>query len=226
VVARNIAPRTDSQQLRSVTVSSSVLPGVLSVTEARHLTDTIKATADQLWRLLLEAHERRAWEALGYPSFQAYAKTEFSLSQSHCYRLVDQGRVIRALSAAAGSPIGENIVNESAARRMKGDLSLVLDDVRHRVQHGQEPLAAARDAVRASRQRYAGSLKAVDRRGNRIIENMVQQATTVVTDDTSIDFDAIDTACIPSWVQDFNASVDRIKAFVRRLEQQLARRSA
>lgn len=58
--------------------------------------------------LTLDAYERKAWQVLGYASWREYAKTEFSMGQSHAYRLLDQGRVIRALEEAAGiSPMGE-----------------------------------------------------------------------------------------------------------------------
>src|SRR5687768_8036370 len=83
----------------------------LSADEARALTDRIKDAADQLWTLLLEAHEGRAWEALGYTSWRDYAKSEFGIGQSHAYRLLDQGRVIRAVAAAANSPIGEHVIS-------------------------------------------------------------------------------------------------------------------
>lgn len=58
--------------------------------EARHLTDAIKSSAERLWSLLMEAHDRKAWAALGYTTWRDYAMTEFGMSQSHAYRLLDQ----------------------------------------------------------------------------------------------------------------------------------------
>ncbi|MDH2424857.1 hypothetical protein [Sphaerisporangium sp. TRM90804] len=65
--------------------------------EARLLTEQIKAATEQLYSLLLRAHEGQAWSALGYDSWRDYAMTEFGMSQSRAYQLLDHGRVVRAL---------------------------------------------------------------------------------------------------------------------------------
>lgn len=73
---------------------------LLNADEARALTDEIKGTTERLYALLLRAQEGRAWSALGYGSWREYAMTEFQMSQSHAYRLLDQARVIEAIEAA------------------------------------------------------------------------------------------------------------------------------
>ena len=45
----------------------------LSESEARSLTDRIRQSATDTFRLLLEAHERKAWQALGYESIPSEA---------------------------------------------------------------------------------------------------------------------------------------------------------
>jgi uncharacterized protein YoaH (UPF0181 family) len=52
-------------------------------------------------QLLWEAHERKAWRALGYSSWATYVKAEFAISRQHSYKLLDQGRVFRSLAEAA-----------------------------------------------------------------------------------------------------------------------------
>ena len=47
----------------SAMLTTSVVP--LTRDEARALTDRIRGTVEHLWELLLEAHERRAWEGIG-----------------------------------------------------------------------------------------------------------------------------------------------------------------
>jgi hypothetical protein len=96
---------------------------------ARELTDRIKASADQLWVLLLEAHERRAWVALGYASWAAYVRAEFHISRSRSYQLLDQGRVIRALQSVSTSVD----ISEAQARDLKPRLAAVTEAVRSRV---------------------------------------------------------------------------------------------
>lgn len=96
---------------------------------ARQLTDRIKDAAGQLWQLLAEAHDGRAWAALGYDSFKAYVETEFGMARSRAYQLIDQARVIAAVTAAAG--VSTNVdISEWEARDLKPHLDLVVENVR------------------------------------------------------------------------------------------------
>jgi len=69
--------------------------------EAQEITNRIRGTAEALWSLLLEAHERQAWKALGYDRWEDYVRTEFGMNRSRSYQVLDQGRVIRAIGDAA-----------------------------------------------------------------------------------------------------------------------------
>lgn len=84
----------------------------LSADEARSLTEQIKAATEQLYSLLLRAHEGQAWAALGYDSWRDYAMTEFGMSQSQAYRLLDHGRVIREIEQPAHVPSDEQVTVE------------------------------------------------------------------------------------------------------------------
>jgi hypothetical protein len=68
--------------------------------EARRLTDEVKRDAEQLWAKLLELHEGRAHEALGYSSWGEFCQEEFGFGKRHSYRLLEAGRV------AGRGPIG------------------------------------------------------------------------------------------------------------------------
>lgn len=57
--------------------------------------------ADELWHLLLQAYERRAHTALGYPSWGAYFEKEFGGGKRQAYRLLDAGRVVRAIEESS-----------------------------------------------------------------------------------------------------------------------------
>ena len=107
----------------------------LSEAEARDLTDRIRSTAEDLWSLLLEAHDRQAWKALGYGTWAEYVQTEFSMSRVHAHRLMDQGRVIREIEAASGValPMG-NTLSEREARDLKPHLEEVAGKVRDAVE--------------------------------------------------------------------------------------------
>jgi hypothetical protein len=143
-------------------VSAAVTAGC-TVEEARRITDRIKAGLDELWALLLEAHERRAWAALGYGTWEAYVQGEFAMSRQQSYRLLDQGRVIREIRAVVEpvSPMGDTTVSEREARDLAPDLPEVVDEVRDEVDKlGPEPepeqvADAVKDVVTRRRRSWA-----------------------------------------------------------------------
>ena len=77
-----------------------VLDKSLGPEEARSLTDRIKVRSEELWHLLLEAYEGGAHTALGYSSWGAYFEDEFGGSSRHGYRLLDAGRVAKAIESS------------------------------------------------------------------------------------------------------------------------------
>jgi hypothetical protein len=91
--------------------------GVTPTNEAQapDLTERIKAHSGELWHLLLKAYERGAHAALGYGSWGAYFQAEFGGRQRRGYRLIDAGRVMRAIEGR--SPIGERPTDTSGPRR-------------------------------------------------------------------------------------------------------------
>lgn len=107
--------------------------------EARAHTDTIKRKAEALWSLLLVAHDRKAWKALGYANWGAYIDSEFDMHRSRSYHLLDQGRVIKAIEEAARMSTDVDIsepeqpivlhISEAAAR----DIKPVIDQVTERI---------------------------------------------------------------------------------------------
>lgn len=117
---------------------------------ARNLTERIKAAAEQVWALLLEATEREAWRVLGYTSWREWASTEFGMSESRAYRLIDQGHVIRAIEEVTGvSPAGE--ITERAARDIKPHLEAVRDEMRDRVGAGEPPEVVVPEVIERHR---------------------------------------------------------------------------
>jgi len=120
---------------------------------ARALTDSIKRDIEGLWHRLLGAYEQNVHLTLGYPSWGAYCKSEFGTGSSQAYRLLDAGRVARAIEAH--SPIGER-PNEGTARELSKVLreegEEALAEVWEEIvdEHGPEPTAEkAREVVEA-----------------------------------------------------------------------------
>lgn len=134
----------------------AVVPTPMDASQARALTDRINAAAGELWRLLLEAHEREAWRALGYTSWREYAQAEFTISQRRAYQVLDQGRVIQAIADAAGLPTDDFCtrvqIPEVDARSLKRTLPEVTSEIRERVEAGEEPSDAAQAVVETKRE--------------------------------------------------------------------------
>lgn len=116
--------------------------GVMTRLEASRLTQRIKTAGRNLSRLVLRAHEGRAWIALGYDSWEQYARQEFGLSRSRSYELVDQARVIKALSSAAQVP-ADLRVSPWAIREIKRYVPELLETIRQRA----SATASRREAV-------------------------------------------------------------------------------
>jgi hypothetical protein len=125
---------------------------------ARELTERIRAaahTAHRLCSLLVEAHERRAWLALGYPTWAEYVGAEFRLSRSRSYELLDHGRVLRALEAATGLS-GIPDISAYAAAQIRPHLDEVTQAIRARCAGLSRPeiARAAEQVVREIRSRH------------------------------------------------------------------------
>lgn len=100
---------------------------LMTLAEAAQVTQAIRSNADQLWGLLLTAHEGRAWVPLGYGSWRDYATTEFGIGQSRAYQLLDAARVSLAIAQAASSTDVE--ISEAEARDLKPILAEVVEDI-------------------------------------------------------------------------------------------------
>lgn len=123
--------------------------------QARALTDRIKLEIRNVCVLLLEAHDRRAWSALDYSSWERYVKVEFGLSRSRSYELLDQGRVLRAIRSAAALA-GVPDISAHAAGQIKHRLTEVLSEIRRRLalaDGAADPAMVIADVIRAERRR-------------------------------------------------------------------------
>ena len=65
----------------------------MSAMEARECVNAIKGNLESLRLMLLELHQRRGWEALGYSSWEDCAKAEFGKSRSYVFQLVAAAEV-------------------------------------------------------------------------------------------------------------------------------------
>jgi hypothetical protein len=135
-------------------------PAPLDEVGARSLTERIRAATRELCLLLLEAHNQRAWKALGYESWSTYVHEELGMSRSRSYELLDHARVIRALQAAAEtSDIPE--ISPYAARQIKPCLDQVVTNIQDRLRNASAgatmtTLGIIESSVELQRRRIAG----------------------------------------------------------------------
>lgn len=85
-------------------------PATLTKAEARTLTDSIRAAVETVWELVVRAYTERAWDALGYASWDDYCGAEFDtrirLPREERREVVgslrESGLSIRAIASATG----------------------------------------------------------------------------------------------------------------------------
>lgn len=141
--------------------ASGARGGELTTDEARALTFRIRQEGQHLSLLLAEAHERKAWRALGYRSWGAYIRKEFGMSRSRSYELLVHAEVATSLKKAAGLDVVPPIT-PLAALTVRPRLELVLEEVARRVSvtvNKSDAEAIVMDAVRSARLPRAQSRK-------------------------------------------------------------------
>jgi len=107
--------------------------GDFTVTQAQAITQAIKGTAERLWMLLEQAHDRRAWAALGYGTWEKYVTSEFNISRSRSYQILDLGHVTRAIESAIPASVDMSVeLNERDARILKPHLEEVVEEIADR----------------------------------------------------------------------------------------------
>lgn len=118
--------------------------------EAREITDRIRSSVDEVWRSLGEAHERKAYKALGYGTFQEYCETELGMTARNARYLLDQAMANREIEAAAG--MGNALpISGRAAKDIKPQLPEVVDEIRERIEAGEDPEETVRETVAKAR---------------------------------------------------------------------------
>jgi hypothetical protein len=118
---------------------------LLDKADATALTLRIRTAVEGVRDMLLEAHDRQAWKALGYNSWSAYVRGEFDMGRAHSYRLLDQGRVIKAIGHATGKVSHMGDISERTARELKSDLPGAIEEIKVRSEQGEDPAQSAKE---------------------------------------------------------------------------------
>jgi hypothetical protein len=91
--------------MRLSTTAEEAAPPVgklLDAGGAYALTERIRTATHEVCMLLHQAHQGRAWLALGYRSWGEYVRSELGLSRSRSYEFLNQAHVIRTIQAETG----------------------------------------------------------------------------------------------------------------------------
>jgi len=124
----------DTPQGASIEIkATSAAVAELSKEEAVKLTAEIKAWAGTLWQKLKEAHDGKAWRAMGYTSWSEYLSTEFDISRSRGYQLIAHANAIAELTDAAGVDVSTNVDTLTEGQTRNLDVAAVADEVRTQV---------------------------------------------------------------------------------------------
>lgn len=101
----------------------------MSETEAREITEAIRSAATATYILLAQAHEGKAYKALGYNTWSEYVRDEFEISPQRSYQLLDLSKAIKLIEEAA--PDGTAVkLTEAQARDIKRELPRITEQIR------------------------------------------------------------------------------------------------
>jgi hypothetical protein len=128
-----------------------VTPAELTKAQAKKLTKQIKQATDHLWYLLGDAHEGKAWKALGYSTWEAYVQAEFGMTKRRADQLLEQGSVVEAIGYATGKTGNAFPISKRDVDAVKQDLPGVTEEIKAKVDAGQPPEKAVAETIAAKR---------------------------------------------------------------------------
>lgn len=108
----------------------------MSEGKARELTDAIRAAATATYVLLAQAHEGKAYKALGYETWAEYVKTEFDITASRSYQLLDLSKVVKEIEAVTPDDTVVRLT-EAQARDIKRELPKITERIKEETE-GQD----------------------------------------------------------------------------------------
>lgn len=97
---------------------------ILDLKSAQELTESIKSTATATCLLLQQAHDKKAWQTMGYKTWAEYIENEFKFSRGRSYQLLSQASVIKEISEVSNSEI---FLTEKEAKLIKKELPKITE---------------------------------------------------------------------------------------------------
>lgn len=145
--------------------------GDMSEQQAREITEAIRSAATATYILLAQAHEGKAFKALGYSTWADYVKEEFEISPQRSYQLLDLSRAINLIEDSA--PEGTNVkLTEAQARDIKRELPKITEQIREATQN-LEPEDAGAEVdriIEEAREQKKADDKVIDEKEKKLAE--------------------------------------------------------
>jgi hypothetical protein len=126
---------------------STTLTTQMDKADATALTHRLRTAVEGLRDLLVEAHDRKAWKAMGYATWEAYVKGEIGLSRPRSYQILDEVRVIGAVRDATGDLSNALDISVRDAAAVKDDLPAVTGEIKERIEAGEDPKKAVNETI-------------------------------------------------------------------------------
>lgn len=156
-----------SNDLQSIIDNESTM----TMDEARSITETIKSTMTATYLLVVQAHEGKAYKALGYDTWESYVNQEFDFSVSRSYQLLRMNDVIKEIENV--SPEGTTVkLTEAQARDIKKHLPELTEKIKEATVEStpEEASHIINDIVEEKRQQDKEDKKVTDAKEKAIEE--------------------------------------------------------
>lgn len=162
---------SDDEALEGEIFDLEIRDDEMSEDTAREITDAIRSAATATYILLAQAHEGKAYKALGYETWADYVKTEFDMSTSRSYQLLDLSKVMKQIEEA--SPEGTQIkLTEAQARDLKREIPKITEEIREKTKGktAEESADIVGDILDEAREQKKADDKAIAEREKNVQE--------------------------------------------------------
>jgi len=146
-------------------ISDDDLDFEMSEAKAREITDAIRAAASATYILLAQAHNGKAYKALGYETWAEYVKHEFDISASRSYQLLDLSKAVQMIESV--TPEGTEVrLTEAQARDIKRELPKITEQIREETegQPADKASAMVDSIIEDAREQKKADEKAIEER--------------------------------------------------------------
>lgn len=143
----------------------------MTQSEARDITEAIRSAATATYILLAQAHEGKAFKALGYDTWAEYVREEFEISPQRSYQLLDLSKTIKTIEDS--SPEGTTVkLTEAQARDIKRELPRITEKIKEETAElpPEEASSVIDDIIEEAREQKKADDKAIAEREKNIAE--------------------------------------------------------